>query len=121
MAAYNFKETAVYKKAFALSMDIFLISKSFPKEEKYSLTDQVRRSSRSVCANLAEAYRKKRYPAHFISKLTDCDAENSETGVWIDFAFACEYINEEQKQLLLNTNEEVGKLLNHIINNPEKY
>ena len=121
MAVYDFKTTAVYKKAFALSMEIFQISKSFPKEEKYSLTDQVRRSSRSVCANLAEAYRKKRYPAHFISKLTDCDAENSETGVWIDFAFGCEYINEEQKTLLLNMNEEVGKLLSHIINNPEKY
>ena len=121
MAAYNFKNTAVYKKAFVLSMEIFHISKSFPKEEKYSLTDQVRRSSRSVCANLAEAYRKKRYPANFISKLTDCDAENSETGVWIDFAFACEYINEQTKNALVSTNEEVGKLLNHIINNPEKY
>ena len=121
MAVYNFKETTVYKKAFALSMELFQISKSFPKEEKYSLTDQVRRSSRSVCANLAEAYRKKRYPAHFISKLTDCDAENSETGVWIDFAFACKYINEEQKHLLLKTNDEVGKLLHHIIFNPEKY
>src|SRR5258706_14280732 len=97
MAAKSFKETKVYKLAFEQAMDIFEISKSFPKEEKYSLTDQVRRSSRSVCANLAEAYRKKRYPAHFISKLTDCDAENSETNVWIDFAFACQYINEETK------------------------
>lgn len=78
MATYNFKDTAVYKKAFSLSMDIFEASKSFPKEETYSLTDQIRRSSRSVCANLAEANRKKRYPANFISKLTDCDAENSE-------------------------------------------
>jgi four helix bundle protein len=121
MAAYNFKETTVYKKAFALSMEIFEVSKLFPKEEKYSLTDQVRRSSRSVCANLAEAYRKKRYPAHFISKLTDCDAENSETGVWIDFSFACQYINEQTKISLLSKNEEVGKLLNHIISNPEKY
>ena len=119
MAVYNFKSTAVYKKAFALSMEIFQISKSFPKEEKYSLTDQVRRSSRSVCANLAEAYRKKRYPANFISKLTDCDAENSETGVWIDFA--CDYINEKQNKSLIYANEEVGKLLNHIIKNPEKY
>lgn len=121
MAAYSFKETAVYKKAFGLSMEIFQISKSFPKEEKYSLTDQARRSSKSVCANLGEAYRKKRYPAHFISKLTDCDAENSETSIWIDFAFACEYINEQQKVALLNRNEEVGKLLYNTINNPEKY
>jgi four helix bundle protein len=121
MAAYNFKDTALYKKAFALSMEIFQVSKSFPKEERYSLTDQVRRSSRSVCANLAEAYRKKRYPTNFISKLTDCDAENSETGIWIDFALACEYINEQTRVSLTNKNEEVGKLLNHIITNPEKY
>lgn len=121
MATYNFKDTALYKKAFALSMEIFEVSKSFPKEEKYSLTDQVRRSSRSVCANLAEAYRKKRYPANFISKLTDCDAENSETGVWIDFAFACTYINETSYKDFIAKNEEVGKLLNHILNNSEKY
>jgi four helix bundle protein len=121
MAVYNFKETAVYKKAFSLAMEIFEISKSFPKEEKYSLTDQVRRSSRSVCANLGEAYRKKRYPAHFISKLTDCDAENSETNVWIDFAFSCNYIDESIKLNLHTKSDEVGKLLYHMINNPEKY
>jgi four helix bundle protein len=121
MATYNFKDTKVYKKAFALSMEIFEVSKLFPKEEKYSLTDQVRGSSRSVCANLAEAYRKKRYSANFISKLTDCDAENSETGVWIDFSFACKYINETTYKELAMKNEEVGKLLNHMLNNPEKY
>jgi len=121
MAAYNFKETTVYKKAFALAMEIFELSKAFPKEEKYSLTDQVRRSSRSVCANLAEAFRKKRYPANFILKLTDCDAENSETGVWIDFAFACGYINEEIKDTLQKNSAEVGKLLHHMIAHPEKY
>lgn len=76
MAALNFKQTKVCQKAFEQAMDIFEVSKSFPKEERYSLTDQVRRSSRSVCANLAEAYRMKIYPAHFLSKLTDCDAEN---------------------------------------------
>lgn len=121
MAVYNFKETAVYKKSFSLAMRIFEISKSFPKEEKYSLTDQVRRSSRSVCANLAEAYRKKRYPAHFISKLTDCDAENSETNVWIDFAFSCEYIDETTQNELRILTEEVGRMIYHMINNPEKY
>lgn len=121
MGAVNFKETKLYKKAFEQAMLIFEISKSFPKEEKYSLTDQVRRSSRSVCANLAEAYRKKRYLAHFISKLTDCDAENSETKVWFDFSLACEYINKEQFQKLDLINDEVGKLLYHAINNPEKY
>lgn len=121
MNNFNFEESTVYKKAFLLAMEIFEISKSFPKEEIYSLTDQVRRSSRSVCANLAEAYRKKRYPAHFISKLTDCDAENSETNVWIDFALSCKYINEDISNSLRTKSEEVGKLLNHMINNPEKY
>ena len=121
MAALNFKETKLYKKSFEQAMLIFEISKSFPKEEKYSLTDQVRRSSRSVCANLAEAYRKRRYPAHFISKLTDCDAENSESKVWFEFALACEYITKEQFLNLDTINDEVGKLLSHAINNPEKY
>jgi len=121
MNNFNFKESTVYKKAFSLAMEIFDISKSFPKEEKYSLTDQVRRSSRSVCANLAEAYRKKRYNAHFISKLTDCDAENSETNVWIDFALSCNYIDEQISDSLRTKSEEVGKLLNHMITNPDKY
>lgn len=121
MAAINVKQTKVYQKDFEQAMDIFELSKHFPKEEKYSLIDQVRRSSRSVCANLAEAYRKKTYPAHFFSKLTDCDAENAETNVWIDFAFACNYIDENDKQRLVIRNEEVGKLLHHMMHNPEKY
>lgn len=121
MAAKNFKETKVYQKAFLLAMEIFQISKSFPKEERYSLTDQMRRSSRSVCANMAEAYRKRLYPKHFVSKLSDCDAENSETGVWIDFSFSCEYISNDIHQNLISKNEEVGRLLHHMINNPEKY
>ncbi len=121
MSVRNFKETAIYKKAFALAMEIFATSKSFPKEERFALTDQIRRSSRSVCANLAEAYRKKQYPAHFVSKISDCDAENSETGVWLDFSFNCDYINEHAYKDLIAKNEEVGKLLNHILKNPEKY
>lgn len=121
MAATTFKETALYKKAFSVAMEIFNISKDFPKEEKYSLTDQVRRSSRSVCANLAEAYRKRQYPAHFVSKISDCDAENSETGVWIDFALACQYITVDTHQLLIQKNEEVGKLIHHALKNPDKY
>ncbi|WP_340114314.1 four helix bundle protein [Maribellus mangrovi] len=75
----DFKELIVYQKAFKLAMHIFEVSKSFPKEERYSLTDQIRRSSRSTCTNIAEAYRKRRYPKHFLSKLTDSDGENSET------------------------------------------
>jgi four helix bundle protein len=121
MAVRDFKETTLYKKAFDLAMQIFQLSKQFPTEEKFSLTDQIRRFSRSVCANLAEAYRKKIYPAHFVSKLTDCDAENSETGVWLDFAFASKYINETDYKLLIEKNTEVGKLIHHMINNPEKY
>lgn len=87
-------------------MEIFHLSKSFPNEEKYSLTDQIRRSSRSVCANLAEAYRKKRYINHFISKLTDCDGENSETNVWLEFALQCEYISQQQYNELTERNQE---------------
>lgn len=117
----SFKDLIIYKKAFALSMEIFEVSKGFPKEEKYSLTDQVRRSSRSVCANIGEAYRKRRYSAHFISKLTDSDAENSETQVWIDFAFACKYIDENTSISFTQRSEEVGRLINHMIANPEKY
>jgi four helix bundle protein len=121
MAAKNYKETKVYKLAFEQAMDVFETSKAFPREETYSLTDQVRRSSRSVCANLAEAYRKKLYPAHFISKITDSDSENSETSVWFDFAMACKYITQQKYDELIKRNEAIGKLLNHMINNPDKY
>jgi four helix bundle protein len=121
MGVLNFKQTKVYQKYFEQAMYVFDLSKDFPKEEKYSLTDQVRRSSRSVCVNLAEAYRKKIYPAHFLSKLTDCDAENSETNVWIDFAFACNYLSEVNKKSLIERNEEIGRLLNHMMQNAEKY
>ncbi|HEX7906438.1 MAG TPA: four helix bundle protein [Chitinophagaceae bacterium] len=121
MAAKNFKETTLYKMMFAQAMDILETSKSFPKEETYSLTDQIRRSSRSVCSNLAEAYRKKRYPAHFISKVTDCDAENAETNVWLDFSEACNYISKEKHQAMILRNEEIGRLIYHMLNNPDKY
>ncbi|MBT8317181.1 MAG: four helix bundle protein [Lutibacter sp.] len=117
----SFKKLLAYQKAFELSMEIFELSKSFPKEETYSLTDQVRRSSRSVCANIAEAYRKRLYPKHFISKLSDSDSENSETQVWIDFSFSCNYINSEQQQKLSTKSIEVGKLINYMINFPEKF
>ena len=117
----NFKQLTGYKKAFALAMEIFKVSKKFPKEETYSLTDQVRRSSRSVCVNIGEGYRKRRYPAHFVSKMTDADMENTETQIWLDFSLACEYINIETHFSLINLSDEVGKLLNHMINNPEKY
>ena len=117
----DFKKWLVYQKAFKLAMDIMEISKQFPKEEKYSLTDQVRRSSRSVCANIAEAARRRKYPAYFLSKLIDSDAENAETGVWIDFALACCYITPEQHIQLSEQEIEVGKLLGYILKYPEKY
>jgi len=117
----DFRELLAYKKAFDLAMEIYELSKSFPLEEKYSLTDQIRRSSRSVCANIAEAYRKRRYPNHFINKLTDSDAENSETNVWLEFAFECNYTTKEIYQKLSVKNIEIGKLINYMINNPGKF
>lgn len=121
MANDNFRQLTVYKKAFKLAMDIFSVSKKFPNEEKYDLTSQIRRSSRSVCSSIGEAYRKRKYPAHFVSKTSDADMENSETQVWLDFAKACEYINQKEFDDLLFQSEEVGKLLNHMISFPEKY
>lgn len=117
----SFKNLLAYKKVFELSMEIFELSKSFPKEETYSLTDQIRRSSRSVCANIAEAYRKRTYIKHFTSKLSDSDSENSETQVWLDFAFSCNYINSSQQINLTNKSIEVGKLINFMIGNPTKF
>jgi len=117
----SFKDLIIYKKAFSLAMEIFHISKGFPKEELYSLTGQIRQSSRSVCANLAEGYRKRLYEAHFISKISDSDMENSETQVWLDFAVACGYISQEIYDDLTNKSEEVGRMLNHMIEHPEKY
>ncbi len=117
----KFQDLIAYKKGFSLSMKIFHISKSFPKEEQYSLTDQIRRSSRSVCANLAEAYRKRKYPKSYTLKLTDSDAENSETQVWLEFALECEYIDKSMFDELTSESEEVGKLLNYMILNPEKF
>lgn len=117
----QFQDLLAYKKSFALAMKIFHISKNFPKEEKYSLTDQIRRSSRSVSANIAEANRKRSYPKHFISKLTDRDAENSETQTWLEFALKCEYIDQKAFNDLINDSEDVGKLLNYMSNNPSKF
>lgn len=117
----DFKELLAYQKAFSLSMEIFKISRVFPKEETYSLTDQIRRSSRSVCANIAEAYRKRLYVKNFISKLSDSDAENSETAVWLDFALSCNYISQEQHKKLYEGTIEIGKLINFMIQHPQKF
>lgn len=121
MEAKTFKDLTVYKKAFGLAMEIFEVSKNFPKEEKYSLTDQIRRSSRSVAVCIAEAYRKRNYEAYFVSKTSDADMENSETRVWLDFALSCQYMNQELKDRLESSSSEIGRLLNHMIENPAKY
>lgn len=121
MAVKSFRDLTVYKKTFALVMDIFEITKKFPKEEKYELTDQLRRSSRSVCRAIGEGYRKRQYPKHFSSKMSDADMENTETQVSLDLAEACNYILPEEHKELCQKSEEVGRLLNHMVENPEKY
>ena len=94
------KELRVYEKAYVLAMEIFELSKDWPAAEKYALTDQIRRSSRGVCANLREAWAKRRYEAHFLSKLTDADGEINETDTWLDFARDCAYLSDEHHQRL---------------------
>lgn len=101
------RELEDYKKAFDASMEIFEASKAFPKEETYSLTDQVRRSSRSVCTNIAEAWRKRRYDAAFVSKLSDAEAEAAETQVWLEFAVRCRYLDRDQAAGLYRRYEQV--------------
>jgi four helix bundle protein len=121
MLCRNVKDLDVYKKAYQLAMNIFMVSKMWPKEEKYSLTDQIRRSSRSVCTNLREAWSKRRYEAHFVNKLTDSDGENAETDTWLDFAHDCEYL-ETQKYIQLKQDcEDVGSMLGGMLNNPSKF
>ncbi len=121
MAYSHFKNWAGYTKARTLATEIFTTTIHFPKEEKYSLTDQVRRSSRSVCANLGEAYGKRFYPKHFSAKLTDCIGENFETQVWLDFALDCQYISRDQYKALIGLSEEVGKLLTYMQRNIREY
>jgi four helix bundle protein len=114
-------ELEVYQKAFAAAMKIFEFSKSFPVEEKYSLTDQVRRSSRSVCANQAEAWRKRIYSAHFTSKLNDSEAEAAETQTWIQFAVECGYLSRESASELYKEYESIISMLVSMSNHPEKW
>ena len=112
------RELEVYQLAFDAAMTIFELTKKFPKEEKYSLVDQIRRSSRSVCTNTAEAWRKRRYEAAFVSKLNDAEAEAAETQTWLEFSVKCEYLDgETTKQLYQTYDQIIGKLVN-MINNP---
>ncbi len=109
------EDLATYQLAFDMAMQIFEHSKTFPADERYSLTDQIRRSSRSVCANMAEAWRKRRYRAAFVAKLSDCEAEAAETQVWLKFAVKCQYITVEQgRQLYSHYNQIIGGLVKMI-------
>jgi four helix bundle protein len=112
------KDLNVYQKGYELAMKVFKLSKDFPAEEQFALTSQIRRSSRSVCLNLREAWAKRKYEAHFVSKLTDCDGENSETDSSLDFAKDCAYITVEQHGELISLCLEIGKMLGSMINNP---
>jgi len=115
------KELEVYKKSYHLAMEIFELSRSFPAEERYALTSQIRRSSRSISMNLREAWAKRRYEAHFISKLTDCDGENSETDTSLDFALDCGYLTTEQHQNLTGVCSEIGRMLGAMLRNPTPF
>src|SRR2546426_8790131 len=115
------KDLDVYKKAYEVAMRVFELSKHFPPEERFALTSQIQRSSRSVCLNLRESWAKRRYEAHFISKLTDCDGENSETDSSLDFAKDCMYINADQHAELTSLAGEVGKMLGSMIANPRSF
>jgi len=102
-------------------MRIFQITKGFPDTEKYELTDQIRRSSRAICRAIGEGYRKRQYPKHFSGKMSDADMENTETQVSLDFAKSCKYISDDSYMELMETSEEIGRILNSMITNPEKF
>jgi four helix bundle protein len=118
---YGYRDLKVYQLAYKLAMEIFNESKLFPKEERYSLTDQIRRSSRSVATNIAEGYRKRRYQNMFISKMADADSEATETQVWLDFAYDCNYLSQERHDDLVSGYEEIGRMLGSMITTPEKF
>ena len=119
--ANSFRDLIVYQKAYKLAMEIFEISKTFPKEEKYSLTDQIRRSSRSVTSNISEAWARKRYVKSFVSKLTDSLGEEFETETWLDYSRDCQYITVQKHTEFIEGYGEVRKILISIINSPEKW
>ena len=121
MGMRSVKELTVYAKAYDLAMQIFEISKRFPKDEAYSLTSQIRRSSRSVCMNLREAWAKRRYVSHFVSKLTDCDGDNGETDTSLDFARDCQYITADEFMQLSNLSTGIGKMLGSMILHPNPF
>src|SRR5438105_11461652 len=115
------KDLHVYKLGYELAREIYELTKKFPSEEKYALISQIRRSSRSVCLNLREAWAKRRYEAHFVSKLTDCDGENSETDSSLDFARDCHYISSAQHKALTETSAEIGRMLSGMMNKSSSF
>jgi four helix bundle protein len=115
------RDLKAFQLSYALANEIFKITKSFPKEEVYSLTDQIRRSSRSVAVNIAEGFRKRQYPKMFVNKLSDSDGEAAETQVWLDFALDCHYISEDKHKELILKYEEVGRMLGSMMTSPEKF
>ena len=117
----GYRDLKIYQLAYKLAMELFNESKSFPREECYSLTDQIRRSSRSVAANVAEGFRKRRYPNMFVSKMADADSEAAETQVWLDFACDCGYMSQKRHDELISGYEDVGKMLGGMIAAPEKF
>ena len=117
----SFRELRVYQEAFGAAMRIFSLTKQFPAEERFSMVDQMRRSSRSVCANLAEAWRKRRYKAHFISKLSDADGEAEETRVWLEFAYRCRYIEEDDFNQLDDTYDKILGQIVRMLAEPGKW
>ncbi len=117
----DYHKLMAYKLSFSLAMKIFETTKKFPTEERYGLVNQIRRSSRSVCVNIVEAYRRRRYSNYFISRLNDAESENAETQVWLEFAYSCNYISKDSFFELTELNSQVGKLLNYMINNPQKF
>src|SRR5438132_14039515 len=121
MSVQSAKELTVYRKAYELALMLFHTSKRFPADERYSLTSQIRRSARSVCLNLREAWAKRRYCAHFVSKLTDCGGENGETDSSLDYCKDCSYIRAEDHKQLTALSEEIGKMLGAMIQNPTPF
>lgn len=117
----SFRDLRVYQLAFEIQQEVFVLSKGFPQEEKFALTDQIRRSSRSIGANIAEAWQKRLYSAHFVSKLTDADGEQAETQHWLNTARACSYIGEEKYQSLMEKYLRLGQMLGTMITAPEKF
>ena len=121
MAIERVKDLEVYRTAFKAAMEVFERSKEWPKAERYALTDQIRRSSRSVCANLSEAWRKRRYSKHFVSKLSDADAEASETRTWLRFAHSCDYLDEKGFEQLDEKYDRICGGLVRMMSKPEQW